>query len=157
MKPNRKLMSKRSKPPASYEIREVSWQSAAGQLSQIRQQVFIIEQHVPAALEWDGLDDDALHLLATDEQANPIGCARILNGGCIGRMAVLKNHRGSGVGDALLSAAIEHCQQRGWRDISLSAQVHAISFYERAGFVACSPEYQDAGIPHRDMKLRLNN
>lgn len=157
MKQNKKPMSRRNKPPAPYEIKEVSWQSAARQLSQVRQQVFIMEQHVPAALEWDGLDDDALHLLATDGQAKPIGCARILDGGYIGRMAVLKDYRRSGVGNALLSAAIECCHQRGWLNISLSAQVHAISFYERAGFVVCSPEYQDAGIPHRDMKLQLNN
>lgn len=150
-------MSKRNKSPAFYEIKEVSWQSAAEQLSQIRQQVFIIEQHVPKALEWDGLDDDALHLLATDGQANPIGCTRILNGGCIGRMAVLKDNRGLGIGNALLNAAIECCRQHGWLDISLSAQVHAISFYERSGFVVCSPEYLDAGISHCDMKLRLNN
>lgn len=157
MKPNKKLMSKHSKPPLSYAIKQVSWQSAVRQLSQIRHQVFIIEQQVPVDLEWDGLDASALHLLAIDNQANPLGCARILSDGSIGRMAVLKQHRQAGVGSALLQTAIACCQQCGWLEISLSAQVQAIGFYERAGFMLCSQEYLDAGIPHRDMKLRLNN
>ena len=136
-----------------YSIRIVRWQEAQEQLREIREQVFIREQQVPLALEWDGLDEKAVHLLALDQQARAIGCARILPGGVIGRMAVTQELRNRGVGKAILKKAIAYCRGQGWHDISLSAQTHAISFYERAGFVVCSEIYQDAGIPHRDMRL----
>ena len=150
-------MRRLSKPPYGYAVQEVSWLAAQAELAQLRQQVFVIEQQVPVALEWDGLDAAAIHLLARDNNRHAIGCARILAGGSIGRMAVLKNWRKQGVGYALLQAAIASCHSHGWLHISLSAQTHAIGFYERAGFVVCSEEYLDAGIPHRDMLIQLNN
>lgn len=140
----------------NFTLQEVSWLTEEVQLSQIRQQVFIDEQQVPVALEWDGLDEDAVHLLALDQDGNAIGCARILPGGSIGRMAVLPNRRGQGVGRALLQAAIASCRAHGWLDISLSAQAHAIGFYQQAGFSVCSEEYLDAGIPHYDMLLKIH-
>lgn len=150
-------MRRLSKLPLEYVIQETNWLAAQAELAQVRQQVFVIEQQVPLALEWDGLDAAAIHVLARDQNQNAIGCARILAGGSIGRMAVLKNWRKQGVGYALLQAAIASCRSRGWLHISLSAQTHAIGFYQRAGFVVCSEEYLDAGIPHRDMVLQLNN
>lgn len=132
-------------------IIEVTWNIAQKELSEIRTAVFIEEQHVPPELEWDGLDHAALHLLAFNADGEAVGCARILSGGVIGRMAVLAPWRGRGVGMALLSNALQVCHERGWRDIRLSAQIHAIAFYEKAGFIGCSEEYLDAGIPHRDM------
>lgn len=141
---------------ARFSIEEVDWISAQTQLRAVRQRVFIEEQRVPVELEWDGLDETAIHLLALDAEDKAIGCARILDNGIIGRMAVLKGRRGQGVGQALLNAAVESCRSRGWKNITLSAQTHAIPFYERAGFIVCSEEYMDAGIPHRDMQLKLS-
>lgn len=112
---------------------------------------------MPEALEWDGLDAEAVHLLAYSPTDIAVGCARILAGGHIGRMAVIANWRNQGIGWALLQAAIASCRTRGWQQISLSAQTRAIGFYERAGFALCSDEYLDAGIPHRDMKLSLTD
>lgn len=137
------------------EVREVDWHSAKEQLSAIRTKVFIEEQHVPPALEWDGLDQEARHLLAHDMTSKAVGCARVLSDGSIGRMAVLADWRQQGVGSALLQSAIGLCKKNAWLDISLSAQTHAIAFYEKAGFAVCSEEYLDAGIPHRDMRLKL--
>lgn len=141
---------------ARFSIEEVDWISAQTQLRAVRQRVFIEEQRVPVELEWDGLDETAIHLLALDAEDKAIGCARILDNGIIGRMAVLKGWRGQGIGQALLNAAVESCRSRGWKNITLSAQTHAIPFYERAGFIVCSEEYMDAGIPHRDMQLKLS-
>src|SRR5690606_29654826 len=93
----------------------------------------------------------ARHLLACDTTGKAIACARVSDGS-IGRMAVLKGWRYQGVGAALLQAAIALCVKNGWHDIRLSAQTHAIGFYEKAGFSICSEEYPDAGIPHRDMR-----
>lgn len=141
---------------ARFSIEEVDWINAQTQLRAVRQHVFIEEQQVPVELEWDGLDETAIHLLALDAEDKAIGCARILDNGIIGRMAVLKGRRGQGVGQALLNAAVESCRSRGCKNITLSAQTHAIPFYERAGFIVCSEEYMDAGIPHRDMQLKLS-
>lgn len=134
-------------------IKQVEWSATQAQLCQIRQRVFIEEQQVPTELEWDGLDGNALHLLAINDLNEPVGCARILPDGAIGRMAVLKEWRKQGVGKALLDAAVTLCRNQGRINITLSAQTHAIPFYARAGFVVCSEEYLDAGIPHRDMRL----
>lgn len=120
----------------------------------LRRAVFILEQNVPEDEEVDGRDGDALHLLASLDGV-PVGCARLLVLGDtvkIGRVCVLAAQRGTGVGVALIRAALDVA-----RDLpsvtraKLGSQTHAIGFYERLGFVAEGPEYLDAGIPHRDM------
>lgn len=136
-----------------FYIKQVRWSTHETALRQIREQVFIMEQHVPAELEWDALDVKASHLLALDDTRQALGCARILDNGSIGRMAVLNHWRGVGVGKALLAQAIEHCKGRGLRISTLSAQTHAISFYEQVGFTVCSEPYLDANISHVDMQL----
>lgn len=138
-----------------FYIREAEWITEQAQISAIRQQVFVVEQHVPPELEWDGLDEAATHLLAIAEDGKPVGCARILIGASVGRMAVVASWRGRGVGWMLLQSAIEYCRQEGWLHIEVSAQTHAIPFYEKAGFQVSGEEYMDAGIPHRDMGLHL--
>lgn len=144
---------KSTSPNSSVQILEVDWNKAKKTLSAIRTEVFIEEQHVPAELEWDGLDPVAKHLLALDSNGNPVGCARIIAPGSIGRMAVKYDLRGQGIGRALLNTAIDLCRQYGWSEICLSAQTHAIPFYEKSGFIVTSKVYMDAGIPHRDMCL----
>jgi predicted GNAT family N-acyltransferase len=136
-----------------FTIHLVTWQTHAEQLRSVRETVFIKEQKVPVALEWDGLDDTALHLLALTHEGEAIGCARLLGEGSIGRMAVIKSWRNQGVGMALLQRSITHYQQNGISKIRLSAQTHAIKFYEKAGFKVCSAPYLDAGIWHVDMQL----
>ena len=125
----------------------------------IRREVFILEQNVSEDEEWDGRDDEALHLLARDAQNRAIGTARILiegKTGKIGRVAVRKSARGTGIGAALIRAALEELRTLpGITRAKLGAQTHAIGFYERLGFAAYGPEYDDAGIPHRDMALEL--
>lgn len=140
-----------------FYIREAEWITEQAQISAIRQQVFVVEQHVPPELEWDGLDETATHLLAVAEDGKPVGCARILIGASIGRMAVLASWRGQGVGWALLQTAIEYCRREGWLHIEVSAQTHAIPFYEKAGFQVSGEEYMDAGILHRAMSLHISS
>jgi len=124
----------------------------------LRRVVFIEEQGVPEADEIDDLDDVAMHLLATVE-GRAVGSARLLtlgDTGKIGRVCVLPEARGTGLGAALIRAAVAHFAGRG--DIvrvKLGAQTHALGFYERLGFVSFGPDYMDAGIPHRDMVLDL--
>ena len=123
----------------------------------LRRAVFIEEQEVPEDLEVDGLDDTALHLLATLD-GRPVGTARMLLKGAtgkIGRVCVLRDLRGQGVGAALIRAAVEELRRLGLAQAKLGSQVHAIPFYEKLGFTAEGPVYDDAGIPHRDMVLAL--
>ena len=137
----------------NFVIQLVTWQTHAAPLKAVREEVFIKEQHVPVALEWDGMDETAQHLLALSAADEPIGCARLTGDGNIGRMAVLKPWRGLGVGCALLTKAVSLYQQQGAERITLSAQMHAIPFYEKFGFKRCSEPYLDADILHIDMRL----
>lgn len=136
-------------------IKQVQWQEAITPLSFIRRTVFIQEQDVPEELEWDGLDEGAIHLLVRDADGMPIGTARMLSDGHIGRMAVLKAWRQQGVGSAMLLKLIEIAQQQELPRLELDAQTHAIPFYEGYGFVACSDVFMDAGIPHKKMQRQL--
>ena len=123
----------------------------------LRRTVFIEEQAVPEDLEVDGLDPEALHLLASFD-GRPVGTARMLlkgDTGKIGRVCVLPELRGQGIGQALIRAAVEELRARGLGRAKLGSQVHAIPFYEALGFVAEGPVFDDAGIPHRDMVLTL--
>lgn len=141
---------------AKTAIIEGNWDALKPQLILVRTEVFIEEQRVPAYIEWDELDAVAIHLLALDEKNQPIGCARILKHGRVGRMAVVKSWRGSGLGNALLKKAIEVCRRLNMPKINISSQTHAIQFYEKAGFVVTSEAYIDANIWHVDMALSLS-
>ena len=122
----------------------------------IRRAVFIIEQAVPEEIEIDAYDAIARHVLAW-AGGQPVGTGRIAvdDGiGRIGRMAVLRDWRGCGVGRAILDALIAVGSETGLASVVLSAQCHAIPFYEKAGFVAVGPVYEEAGIDHRRMEWR---
>lgn len=136
-------------------IRKYSWQLAPGHIRDIRQQVFVEEQRVPPELEWDATDEIADHYLAVNSDNEPVAVARLFSTlgetGHIGRMAVLPDWRGAGVGKALLHHLISEAAGQ-FSELRLSAQQHAIAFYQRAGFHVCSDLYDDAGIPHVDMR-----
>ncbi|MCE5973383.1 GNAT family N-acetyltransferase [Sinirhodobacter sp. WL0062] len=123
----------------------------------LRRTVFIEEQNVPEELEIDDLDDIAIHLLAFVDD-RPVGTARLFakgEAGKIGRVCVLPEARGTGLGAALIHAACQHLKDRGCTTARLGSQIHALPFYEKLGFAAFGPIYDDAGIPHRDMMKRL--
>jgi len=137
------------------EVAEWSREDQRTVLLDLRGIVFIQEQGVPEQRERDGLDPDCWHVLARDEAGRPIGCGRLTPAHKIGRMAVLQEWRGHGVGMALLRELIARARSQGWPDVALDAQVSAIGFYEREGFVAYGEEFEDAGLAHRAMRLTL--
>ena len=139
-----------------FSILLTDWAHDAPKLAAIRRTVFIDEQGVPEALEWDADDAGAVHLLAVDGEGRAIACARLLPDGHLGRMAVLPAWRGHGVGRALLATALDAARGRGHAMLRLSAQTQAAGFYARAGFVAVGSEYEEAGIPHVAMHKDLN-
>ncbi len=137
-------------------IRQAHWPEEAAALRSVRTPVFVEEQRVPPDLEWDDHEATAIHLLAEAPDGEPIGAARLLSSGQIGRMAVLKSRRKAGVGTALLGAALEIARQKGLPTPFLNAQVSAIAFYRRMGFSETGEEFMEAGIAHRRMELQQN-
>lgn len=137
------------------EVRLGAWIDLRDEAAPIRYAVFVDEQKVPAEIELDDWDALSLHALALDAQGRVLGTGRLLPDGHIGRMAVLRSARGQGVGTALLRALLQAARARGDREVVLSAQTHAMPFYEKAGFIAEGDEYDDAGIPHRQMRRRM--
>lgn len=124
----------------------------------LRRAIFIDEQGIAEADEIDDLDDQAVHLLVVID-GQPVGTARILIEGTlgkIGRICVMPDHRGTGLGAALVTASMDYLRKTGGiTHAKLGAQDHAIGFYERLGFVPTGPFYDDAGIPHQDMVQEL--
>jgi predicted GNAT family N-acyltransferase len=118
----------------------------------VREAVFVREQGVPAELEWDDQDAGAWHWLAEAADGSPIGTARLLPTGQVGRMAVLPAWRRRGVGTALLQTVLRDAAARGVGGLWLNAQCSAAGFYERAGFRAEGPVFTEAGIAHRSMR-----
>ncbi len=128
----------------------------------VRTEVFVGEQGVPRHLEVDELDDTADHFVAYDDSGTAVGAGRLVvepagfEGapgsstpvGHLGRLAVRAPARGGGLGVALVAAIESRAAQRGLALIALSAQTHAVGFYERLGYTAHGEEFDDAGLPH---------
>lgn len=127
----------------------------------IRTEVFVHEQKVPAAEEWDGLDEQAIHFLVLSATGEPIGCARVLpeiSGEQhlyhIGRVAIDKTYRNQGVGHDLMHYVIAYCKRTAPENcVYLHAQTERRHFYETLGFIAEGDEFMDAGIRHISMYL----
>lgn len=140
----------------AFTVEQTHWGRDEARLGQVRRRVFVVEQGVPEALEWDAADATATHFLANTLDGQPIGCARLLPDGHLGRMAVLAEWRGHGVGSALLAAATVAARAQGMPTLELSAQVHATPFYAKAGFIVDGDVYDEAGIPHVRMYRPLD-
>lgn len=131
----------------------------------IRRRVFIEEQGVSEAEEIDDHDADpatvtsAVHVLVYRDGV-PVATGRLLlphgdENTHIGRVAVLAEHRQTGAGRAVMNALHEIALERGLYDITLAAQLHAIGFYERLGYLSRGDVFLDAGIEHRWMDVSL--
>ncbi len=121
----------------------------------LRFAVFVNEQQVPAEIELDEFDDLSVHAVAFDAEGSAIGTGRLLPDGHIGRMAVAKAARGRGVGSAILKALMDEARRRRHSHAVLSAQTHAQDFYRKHGYAAYGDVYDDAGIPHVEMRCAL--
>lgn len=139
----------------AFSVRQADWTAENALLRGIRTEVFIMEQHVPEADEWDGQDPACLHALALDGEGMAIGTGRMAVDGKIGRMAVLKEWRGKGVGGSILEFMVAAARSHGLQECRLHAQSHALAFYTRHGFEAVGEEFPEAGILHRRMRRRL--
>jgi predicted GNAT family N-acyltransferase len=132
----------------------LGWEDARPEAGPIRCSVFVDEQKVPREMELDEHDPASIHVVARTG-GRAVGTGRLLPDGHIGRMAVIKEWRGRGVGAAMLTTLIGIARDRGDREVVLSAQSHAVDFYRRFGFVIEGPVYLDAGIEHQTMRKFL--
>ena len=137
-----------------WRIELMPWESARAHAAPIRVRVFVDEQGVPPELEMDEADAGCIHAVAFDG-ARAIATGRLLPDGHIGRMAVLREFRGQGLGGAILEKLVETARSRGQREALLSAQVHALAFYRAHGFEALGEAYDEAGIAHQAMRRAL--
>jgi predicted GNAT family N-acyltransferase len=135
-----------------FAVRVVSWSAERERLQDVRREVFVVEQQVPPELEWDAGDAESRHALALDAHGAAIGCARLLPDGDIGRVAVLRNWRGRGVGSAMLQRLMDVAGYAGFGRVALNARSDTCDFYARHGFVAHGEEFMEAGIRHRRME-----
>ena len=138
-------------------IQITHWDEAKSQVMPIRHEVFIKEQEVPEELEWDEFDQDALHATVKKDQ-EVIGTARLIIDNAkarIGRMAIQKEYREQGIGQKLLSILIQTAKEKGAQECILHAQTHAIAFYAKSDFEPNGPIFDEAGIPHVEMRLIL--
>lgn len=128
-----------------------AWDELRQPAREVREAVFVREQNVARDLEMDEHDAPSRHVVARDSYGRAIGTGRLLPDGHIGRMAVLADWRGTGVGRALLERLLEEARLQGHTHLALHAQTQASGFYRRFGFVEEGPEFLEAGIPHRTM------
>ena len=140
------------------DIRVVTSKEDLASCLELRRIVFIEEQNVPEHEEVDGDDGHCTHLLAKVDD-KPLGAARfqyIGHKAKIQRVCVLKEARGSGLGALIIQEILAVIKAEGKAGLAvLGSQIHALSFYEKLGFEAFGEEYLDAGILHRDMKIKI--
>jgi len=123
---------------------------------EIRTKVFIEEQNVSSEIEMDDLDSIASHFLIYSDKI-PVATGRLVktndNMGKIGRIAVLKEYRGQNIGYFLMNKIINYAKEQNLSILPISAQSHALAFYEKFGFKAYGEEFLEANIPHYMMRL----
>lgn len=141
----------------AFSLRRADWQADREALRHVRETVFVQEQRVPLEMEWDEADARALHVIAVDPHGNPVGTGRLTEDGRIGRMAVLKDWRGTGVGAAMLEFLMAAARKRGLEEVALNAQTSAIGFYRRYGYTEEGETFMEAGIPHVRMRANLGD
>jgi len=135
------------------------WTDLGEDASAIRTEVFVQEQRIPIEMEWDEADATCLHAVARNRFGVALATGRLLEHvpgvAKIGRMAVLRSMRGSGVGREVLEALMKKARESGYREVLLHAQLSAVGFYLRLGFTQRGAVFEEAGIGHVEMVRAL--
>ncbi len=144
--------------PQSYTVQFAEWSQQRDALAKLRTDVFVEEQNVPAEVIMDELDADGVHVVARDASGNVIGTGRLVLQKFvprIGRMAVVKSLRSTGVGGRILEKLCDAAKQRGFGEVMVHSQTHASPFYFKHGFLSHGSEFFEAGIPHQEMRKHI--
>jgi predicted GNAT family N-acyltransferase len=139
-----------------YVVRLATWEHDRVHIQHVRRTVFIEEQQIAERDEWDDLDPVIDHVLVFERpvaaKRDAVGTGRLEPTGKIGRVAVLPQYRGTGAGVAVMQRLLDLAAERGFHEVYLNAQRSAAGFYERLGFRADGPEFDEVGIPHQRMR-----
>jgi hypothetical protein len=138
------------------EISIVSFSNQQQDILAIRHRVFTVEQQVDPNIDFDGLDGLALQVLASSDGI-AVGTGRMLTDGHIGRIAVLKEYRGKGIGSDIIQALVNQAREAGMAKVFLGSQVRAVPFYEKLGFSAAGDNYIEANILHTPMEMTIED
>lgn len=141
----------------SLEVRPTAGPGEFEQAMELRREVFVVEQEVEEAEEFDGREDECVHVVAVDG-GRVIGCCRLLPEGDVvklGRMVVASGRRREGVAEALLAESDVQAAGLGASRITLSAQTYVTDLYEKAGYAVTSEPFDEVGIEHVRMEKRL--
>jgi predicted GNAT family N-acyltransferase len=136
-------------------IELMDWDQAQADAGPLRFSIFVGEQNVPPGIELDDKDAQCRHALAYAPDNKVVGTGRLLPDGHIGRLAVVKEWRRQGVGAALVKALLQEARRRGHGEVVLAAQLQAAEFYRGFGFAAEGKVFEEAGILHQNMRLKL--
>ncbi len=140
---------------AMVHLKTGDWAALGADAAKLRTAVFVQEQGIPLELEWDDADSTALHAVAYNGLGQGVATGRLVKhaGGVskIGRMAVHRALRGSGVGQQVLQSLMDVASQRGDAQVMLHAQRSAVGFYQRQGFKPRGQPFDEAGIAHIEM------
>ncbi|PKM05783.1 MAG: GNAT family N-acetyltransferase [Gammaproteobacteria bacterium HGW-Gammaproteobacteria-7] len=142
-------------PSTAFFVEPADYRIDLDALRAVRETVFVIEQKVPLEEEWDEYDPVCLHVLARDTSGVPIGTARMTRDGKIGRIAVLAEWRGKGVGKAMVRSLLDQAVALGLHEVRLNAQTGALDFYRQFGFTDVGERFMEAGIEHQAMRMTL--
>ena len=142
-----------------FTVRRGDWATLGEPARAIRQAVFVDEQKIPAELICDAADETCIHAVAFNRLGMAVAAGRAvdLGGGLIkvGRMATLPTVRGGGLASEVLAALMQAGREQGAREVMLQAQASAVGFYRRLGYRLCGPVFEEAGIPHQEMRIML--
>lgn len=141
-------------------INKINSQKELQDCFNIRLEVFVKGQKVSIEEEMDGKDQESEHyLLKVDGLAVGVARVRFIGRDAkIERVAILESFQNKGLGKQLMCVILDDLKKnRALENVRLGSQTHAIPFYEHLGFMVCSDEYMDAGIPHKDMYYHLNS
>ena len=133
-----------------------SWQTLQKHCESIRLAVFVKEQNVSPSIEIDGRDNQCHHFVVFNETNNPVATARLANNGKFGRMAVLKDYRGQGIGNELLRLILQQAAILNLEQLVCHAQLSATEFYAKNGFIRMGKPMEEAGIGHIKMVKTIN-
>ncbi len=127
----------------------------------LRRDVFETEQNIPRPLDRDPYDYSADHVVAFDERGRCVGTGRIVRVDArtaqVGRMAVVKEMRKTGIGALVLEALERMAAMRGVTDVVVASQLPAESFYRNRGFVRQGDVFLDQGVPHVMMRKTISS
>ncbi|MGF1762694.1 GNAT family N-acetyltransferase [Aliivibrio kagoshimensis] len=137
-----------------YEFKIVAFSDEMSQIKKVRHTVFTQEQGVDGAIDFDGQDKLAIHILALKAE-QVVGTGRMLEDGHIGRIAILKSARGEGLGAKVVQGLVDEAQKLDFTKVYLGSQLHAVDFYRKLGFSPYGEEYIEADIRHVSMQKRL--